>query len=99
MTVSLPSAVAQTCQTNNKALEACDQALRSAEGVISRQDDLIVQINLQNNSLKDENEELQRAIVRLDEEVGDSWKSQAIVGGLGLAVGITLGVLLSPVGR
>lgn len=95
MSASLPIRAQTLCQTNNQKLEACDQALKEADQVIIKQGELLQALVNQNSSLKDENDELSRAIIRLDEEVGDSWKNQAIIGLIGVGVGVTLGVLVS----
>ena len=83
----------KTCQTNS-ALEACDKALRDADVVISKQGELMQLLVHQNDSLKSENDQLSRALIKLDEEVGDSWKDQVIWGGIALGVGVAVGVLV-----
>lgn len=84
----------KSCQTNNQKLEACDKALKDADDLIQKQYAVLQQVQAQNLSLKDENEQLSNAIVKLDQEIGQTWKDQALIGLLGIGVGITLGILI-----
>lgn len=95
MTLSQASFAQKSCQTNpNKIKEACDKALADADQVIKKQTDLILTLGNQNESLKDENEELSNALLTLKNDYDNEIKNSALLIGGGALVGILIGVLI-----
>jgi hypothetical protein len=97
MTLSQAKATTRSCSTTGttpSVKEACDKALKDADQVIAKQGELILVIGQENGELRTENQELSNALVNLEREQID-WKDEVIIGGLGLAVGIAIGVMVS----
>lgn len=93
MTLSQAKAQTQSCSTT-KVKEACDKALKAADEVIEEQGNLLILVGAQNNELIDENQRLSDAVVELKDVVDDNEKNTLWIGALGIAVGITAGLLV-----
>lgn len=74
---------------NPTALDKCKKALSDADVVIKKQSELLLTISNQTESVRDENEELSKALVTLKSEL-DSAESQKWNYGL---IGITAGLV------
>lgn len=85
----------KTCETTASDLkEKCVQALQDADEVIKRQDELIVTVNAQNGSLRDENQQLSDALVELNSQYDSEIKHQLLLFGGGALLGVLVGVLV-----
>lgn len=82
------------CPSDSVA-EACKEALYEADAVIEKQGELVLLLGDQNTSLKDENQKLSDAIIKLHNEVDSNLTQNLLFGSGGLMLGIIVGIVLS----
>jgi hypothetical protein len=79
----------------SQAMADCQEALKNADGVIVKQDELIQLQTDRITELRDENQRLTDAMVELKSLADEGSKEQWMFGLSGVALGIVAGILLT----